>query len=95
MAIYFCAMYLLGAVLGPVATGWTSDYFARQAAAADGAAVPTEWHRAVGLHDAMYLVPVLDAALVVVLFAASRTVTRDYMRARPQAGGVDANPAAG
>src|SRR5207248_7864961 len=53
MAIYFCAMYLLGAVLGPVATGWTSDYFARQAAAADGAAVPTEWHRAVGLHDAM------------------------------------------
>jgi MFS family permease len=80
MAIYFCAMYLLGAVLGPVATGWTSDYFARQAAAADGAPAVTEWHRAVGLHDAMYLVPALDACLVVVLFAASRTVKRDALR---------------
>ena len=80
MAIYFCAMYLLGAVLGPVATGWTSDYFARGAAAADGAEVPTEWHKAVGLHHAMYLIPVLDAALVVVLFAAARTVKRDYLR---------------
>jgi hypothetical protein len=28
----------------------------------------------------MYLVPILDAALVVVLFAASRTVKRDYLR---------------
>ena len=78
MAIYFCAMYLLGGVLGPVATGWASDYFARRAAAADGAATVTEWHKAVGLHDAMYLIPILNAALVVVLFAASRTVKRDY-----------------
>jgi MFS family permease len=80
MAIYFCAMYLLGAVLGPVATGWTSDYFARQVAAADGASTPTEWHKAVGLHHAMYLIPILDAALVVVLFLAARTVKRDYLR---------------
>jgi len=80
MAIYFCAMYLLGAVLGPVATGWLSDHLARRAAAADGAEAVTELHKAVGLHDAMYLIPVLDAALVVVLFAASRTVKRDYLR---------------
>jgi MFS family permease len=80
MAIYFCAMYCLGAVLGPVATGWTSDLLARRAAAADGAAVVTEVHKAVGLHGAMYLIPALNAALVVVLFAASRTVTRDYLR---------------
>jgi MFS family permease len=80
MAIYFCAMYLLGAVLGPVATGWTSDYFARQAAAADGATAVTEWHKAVGLHHAMYLIPILNTLLVVVLFAASRTVKRDYLR---------------
>ena len=78
MAIYFCAMYLCGAVLGPVATGWTSDYFARQAASADGISTPTEWHKAVGLHHAMYLVPVFDAVLVVVLFVASRTVKRDH-----------------
>lgn len=80
MAIYFCAMYLLGAVLGPVATGWTSDYFAREAMAADGASTLSEWHKAVGLHHAMYLIPILDAALVVVLFVAARTVTRDYAR---------------
>jgi len=74
MAIYFCAMYFLGAVLGPVATGWASDHFARQAAAAAGSPTVTELHKAVGLHDAMYLIPILNAALVVVLFAASRTV---------------------
>jgi len=80
MAIYFCAMYCLGAALGPVGTGWVSDFLARRAAAYDGAAVVSEVHKAVGLHDAMYLIPALDAALVVVLFAASRTVTRDVKR---------------
>ncbi len=79
MAVYFCAMYLLGAAVGPVATGWVSDYCARRAA---GSAPVTELHKALGLHDAMYLLPVLDAALVVVLFAASRTVTGDYLRLR-------------
>jgi MFS family permease len=80
MAIYFCAMYFLGAVLGPVATGWVSDHFASRAAAADGSAAVTELHKAVGLHDAMYLIPALNTALVVVLFAASRTVKGDYLR---------------
>ena len=80
MAIYFCAMYCLGAVLGPVGTGWVSDLLARRAATADGAATVNEVHKAVGLHDAMYLIPALNAALVVVLFAASRNVTRDCLR---------------
>ena len=80
MAIYFCAMYLLGGVLGPVATGGLSDHFARQAAAAEGVSDLTDWHKAVGLHQAMYIVPILTAALVVVLFAASRTVKGDYER---------------
>ncbi|HJZ94181.1 MAG TPA: MFS transporter [Gemmataceae bacterium] len=80
MAIYFCAMYCLGAVLGPVATGWTSDFLARRAATADGASTVTELHKAVGLHDAMYLIPALSAVLVLVLFAGSRTVARDCLR---------------
>ena len=80
MAIYFCAMYFLGAVFGPVATGWLSDYCARREAEAAGSPTVTELHKAIGLHDAMYLIPVLDAALVVVLFAASRTVKADYLR---------------
>ena len=80
MAIYFCAMYFLGAFLGQVATGWVSDYAARRAAQADGSFSVTELHKAIGLHDAMYLIPLLDAALVVVLLAASRTVKADYVR---------------
>jgi MFS family permease len=80
MSIYFCAMYLLGAVLGPVATGWLSDHFARRAAAADGSLDVLEPHKAIGLHDAMYVIPILSVALVVVLFAASRTVQGDYRR---------------
>jgi MFS family permease len=87
MAIYFCAMYCLGAVLGPVATGWVSDFLARRAAAADGAEAITEAHKAVGLHGAMYLIPTLTAALVLVLFAASRTVTRDCLRRSAPAAG--------
>src|SRR3954466_3287860 len=34
MALYFCAMYLLGASLGPLGTGVASDYFTFTAAAA-------------------------------------------------------------
>jgi predicted MFS family arabinose efflux permease len=37
MALYFCAMYLLGASLGPVGTGLVSDYYTFQAASAAGA----------------------------------------------------------
>jgi MFS family permease len=80
MAVYFCGMYLLGAMLGPVVMGGLSDHFARQAASADGSPALSDWHKAVGLHDAMYLLPVLEAVLVLVLFAASRTVKGDYLR---------------
>ena len=40
MAMYFFAMYLLGASLGPVGTGLASDYFTFQAASAAGAVAP-------------------------------------------------------
>jgi MFS family permease len=78
MAVYFCAMYLLGASLGPFATGWASDFFARRAADAANSAVISPVHRAEGLHDAMGLIPILGLLLVIVLLAASRTVTRDH-----------------
>ena len=77
MAIYFCAMYFLGAMLGPVGTGWLSDTFARRAAEAAGSSVVLAEHAAVELRNAMYIIPILNVALVVVLFAASRTVKRD------------------
>jgi MFS family permease len=81
MALYFCAMYVLGASLGPVGTGLVSDYFtseaARTAGVLDRTARALEPFRGVGLHSAMYLIPTLFALLALVLFAASRTVKRD------------------
>ena len=81
MAIYFFAMYVLGASLGPLVTGMVSDRFTRQAAAMAGATITTtkslEPFRGQGLHTAMYLIPMLSVVLAVVLFAASRTVAAD------------------
>ena len=79
MALYFFAMYVLGASFGPLATGMASDYFTRRAA--QGAAV-LEPFRGEGLHAAMYLVPVLNILLALVLFAATRTVAKDMDRMR-------------
>jgi hypothetical protein len=42
--------------------------------------LPTDFHKAVGLHDAMYLIPALGTVLALVLFIASRTVKGDYQR---------------
>jgi MFS family permease len=74
MALYFFAMYVLGASFGPLATGMLSDYFTRRAA---NGATELEPFRGAGLHAAMYCVPVLCILLAVVLFAATRTVGRD------------------
>lgn len=84
MAIYFFAMYVLGASLGPLGTGFISDYYTRKAAAAAGLAAvgkkALEPFRAEGLHSAMYMIPVLSVLLAIVLFAGSRTVARDMER---------------
>lgn len=82
MAIYFFAMYVLGASLGPVGTGMLSDHFARKAMAAAGATLMTEPFKAAGLHSAMYVVPLLCTLVAAVLFAASRTVSTDMKRMR-------------
>jgi MFS family permease len=82
MAIYFFAMYLLGGVLGPLVPGLLSTRIASGLAEAEGMSAPSALHRAIGLHDALYLIPILDGVLVVVLIAASLTVKRDYLRRR-------------
>ena len=73
-------MYLLGASFGPLITGRLSDHFARQAALAAGSPGITEAARAIGLHQAMYVIPVLSLGLAAVLYAGSRTVVRDMQR---------------
>jgi len=80
VAIYFCAMYLLGASLGPVGMGMLSDHFAHQAMHDAGAASMTEAFKAIGLHSALYAVPVIAVLASLVLFAASRTVESDIAK---------------
>lgn len=80
MALYFFAMYVLGASLGPVVTGALSDHFARRAMLRAGAEGPLEPFKAAGLQDAMHLIPLLCLLLAFVLFAASRTVGSDMKR---------------
>jgi MFS family permease len=82
MALYFFAMYVLGASLGPLGTGLLSDYFARKAMMAAGATAMTETFKASGLHHAMYAIPLLAFVLAAVLFAGARTVTRDMNKMR-------------
>ena len=80
MAIYFMAMYLLGASFGPYLTGKLSDFLANRAAAASGLGVVTEAFRAVGLQQAMLIIPVLSLALAFVLYLGSRTIATDIER---------------
>jgi predicted MFS family arabinose efflux permease len=77
MAVYFCAMYVMGASLGPVGTGLLSDRLAARAAAAAGSPALNESFRAQGLYQAMYVVPALSVALALVLFAGARASVRD------------------
>jgi MFS family permease len=80
VAIYFCAMYVLGASLGPLGLGMLSDHFAHRAMHDAGASAMTEPFKAAGLHSAMYVIPVLAVLASLVLFAASRTVENDIRK---------------
>ncbi len=80
VAIYFCAMYVLGAAFGTLGLGMLSDHFAHRAMTAAGAGAMTEAYKAAGLHNAMYIIPVLAVLASLVLFAASRTVESDIRR---------------
>jgi MFS family permease len=79
MSIYFMAMYLCGASFGPLLTGGLSDHMARRAMNAAGA-IRLEAFRAVGLQQAMVIMPILSVALAIVLYLGSRTMTQDVAR---------------
>ncbi|MGC0773013.1 MAG: MFS transporter [Candidatus Acidiferrum sp.] len=80
MAIYFMAMYMCGASFGPLLTGKLSDVLAHRAAALAGSPTITEAFRAVGLQQAMLIIPVLCVALAFVLYMGSRTIIADMAR---------------
>ena len=66
MATYFVVTYLGGASWGPLVTGRLSDFLAHRSL------LPAEAARAVGLHDAMYVIPALAVVLAAVLWQAGR-----------------------
>jgi MFS family permease len=82
MALYFFAFYLLGAAPAPFITGVLSDHFAKKAMLAAGANTMTEQFKGMGLHSAIYLIPLLCLLLAIVLFAASLAMPRDVERLR-------------
>lgn len=85
MAIYFLAMYLCGASYGPLLIGRLSDVLAHRAATLAGSPTVTETFRAIGLQQAMLMIPVLSVALAGVLYAASRTIAGDIARRESRA----------
>jgi len=82
MALFFAGLYLLGGGLGPIAVGLLSDHFAQAAMLAAGASEMSEAFKAVGLHDAMYLIPVALFLTLLALVQASRCFVADARRMR-------------
>jgi len=80
VALYFFAMYVLGASFGPVVVGALSDRMARLAMRAAGATTMAEPFRSAGLHSAMYAIPVVLLVTALALFAAARTAGADMER---------------
>ncbi len=78
MAVYFFVFYLFTAA-GLFGFGWLSDTLAGGALRAGSTAAEAS---ALGLHGAMYSIPVLAALLALVLWAGSRTVSTDHARLR-------------
>lgn len=78
MSVYFFVFYLFTAI-GLVLFGRLSDSLAARALATGVSAAES---RALGLHDAMYAMPLLCAVLSAVLFVASRSAVRDAARRR-------------
>jgi MFS family permease len=70
MAVYFLAMYLCGASFGPLLTGRLSDHLARAAA---GTQPMNDSFRALGLQQAMFVLPAICVFLAAVLYLGSRS----------------------
>ena len=82
MALFFAGLYLLGGGLGPIAVGLLSDHFAQAAMLAAGASEMNEAFKAVGLHDAMLLIPVALFLTMLALVQAARCFVADATRMR-------------
>jgi predicted MFS family arabinose efflux permease len=86
MFVYYATVYtaiqdvIEPRLRGTVGTGALSDHFARKAMTDAGASTMTEAFKAVGLHNAMYVIPILALAAAFVLFMAARTMDKDVRK---------------
>jgi len=84
MGVYFAGMHLLGAAFGTIALGLLSDHLAELARVADGAEEIADIHRALGLHQAMLLIPAAIFLAAFASFMASRSFVADAALAKSQ-----------
>jgi len=82
MSIYFAAQYLLGAAFGSLLVGGLSDMFTKKAMLAANATVLTDEFRGIGLHTAMYSVPVMLLVTGLMMWGASRTYLVDVEKVK-------------
>lgn len=80
MAVYFACMYILGGAFGPIVVGALSDHFSQAAMLASGSAVMTEHFKAVGLHNALFVIPVALFFIAVFVYLSSRSFVQDTRR---------------
>lgn len=81
MSVYFFFQYVLGAGFGTVVTGIVSDFYAKQAMLAAGAAETSAAFRAIGLQSSLSLVIPLAILLTgVALWLAARRFVADAAR---------------
>ncbi|WNG20371.1 MFS transporter [Cystobacter fuscus] len=82
VALYFAGMYLLGGALGPAVVGGLSDALTLAAMRAAGATEVTEAFKAMGLHGALFLIPVMLLLTSLFIYLASRSFVADAQRMR-------------
>ncbi|PRB76500.1 MFS transporter [Pseudomonas sp. MYb185] len=88
MALFMAGLYLLGGAMGPIGVGLLSDYFAHAAMLEAGASEMNETFKAVGLHDAMYLIPIAFMLTMLALLKATRCFGDDAARMSQQISSV-------
>lgn len=95
VALYLAAMYLFGGSIGPLLTGYLSDWFTSRATRPGQPIPPGAVPDAYGLHQALlWLVPISFTLAAVAAWLATRTIQRDHDREAAAYGDPDdANPA--
>ncbi len=80
MALYFACMYILGGAFGPIVVGALSDHFSQAAMLASNSMIMTEHFKAIGLHSALFVIPVAFFFTAIFIYLSSRTFIKDAQR---------------